>query len=174
MSEFINTELGQCDVVRVEKSPLSKNKCDLSILENKTWKLFSASRGKEMMIQFSSGEERHLMKIGFARVGSIESFPVSKIIQSEFDKKAVLRFYTADKVYFISDFTRYAQWRWVTAWDRFRSPDIVLEHNDWRANLYKNRNHKKFDVPVFEAMSDQAFFNGIGTFSKTEIWQIQK
>lgn len=169
MSEFVNVELGHCDVVRVEKSPLSKNKCDLALLQGKSWKLFSASRGKEMMIQFTSGEEKHLMKIGFARVGSVGCFPISKIRQEEFDKKAMLRFYTSDKVFFISDFTRYVRWRWVTAWDRYRSPDIVLEHNDWRANLYKNRHHKKFDVPVFEAMSEQAFFNGIGTFSKTEI-----
>jgi endonuclease VIII-like 1 len=169
MSEFLNQELGLCDVVRVEKSPISKNKCDLTPLEGKTWKIQSFSRGKEMMITFTNDEEILAMKVGFARIGSIEKVPICKIDQASLDKNGMLRLYTTDNVYYVSDFTRYVIWRWSDTWDPRRSPDILTEHNDWRANLYQNRKSPKFDVPIFEIMTDQEFFNGVGTFTRTEI-----
>jgi endonuclease VIII-like 1 len=169
MSEFLNQELGLCDVVRVEKSPISKNKCDLTPLEGKKWRIRAFARGKEMMIKFHSEEEVLSMKIGFARIGSIEKVPIRKIDQSSFDKNAMLRLYTESNVYYVSDFTRYVIWRWSGDWDTRRSPDILTDHNEWRANLYRNRKSKKFDVPIFEIMTNQEFFNGIGTFTRSEI-----
>ena len=169
MSEFLSQELGSCDVVRVEKSPISKNKCDLTPLEGKSWRVSVSSRGKEMMLKFRNGEETLSMKVGFARIGYIEKVPISKIDTLYLDKRGMLRLYTASDVYFVSDFTRYVIWRWAEDWDTRRSPDVLTEHNDWRDHLYKNRKIAFFNQPILEILVDQRFFNGIGTFARSEI-----
>ena len=168
MSDFINSELGHCDVVNVDKNPMSKNKCDLSCLENKKWKVSSISRGKELILIFDDGIETKKLKIGFARVGCIECVPISSIDKADFDKRAMLRLYTSDKVLYLADFTRYAIWRW-SDWDPTRSPDLYFEHNQWRSYLHSKKNTVWFDQAVFHVMSDQRYFNGIGNFSRTEI-----
>jgi formamidopyrimidine-DNA glycosylase len=173
MADYLNHEFSTRSVVRVEKSPISKNKCDLSILDGKTWSAEFRSRGKQMMIIFVNGEDRHCMTVGFARIGLIEFYNLDEIDLAEFDKKGMLRFYTEDRVYFVSDFTRYVIWKWSDSWHQMRSPDIVLEHNSWREHLrelrYSKRFKKKFDKPVFEVLSDQLLFNGVGNFSRSEI-----
>jgi formamidopyrimidine-DNA glycosylase len=173
MTDYLNHEFSTRSVVRVEKSPISKNKCDLSILDGKTWDVEFHCRGKQMMIVFRSGDEERRMTVGFARIGLIQYYDLNSIDQEEFDKKAMLRLYTSDRVYFISDFTRYAIWKWSDEWHLMRSPDIVLEHNAWREHLRSLRNSKrfkkKFNKPVFEALSDQLLFNGVGNFSRCEI-----
>ena len=173
MTDYLNHEFSTRSVVRVEKSPISKNKCDLSILDNKTWQASFLCRGKQMMIIFKNGEEEHRMTVGFARIGLVEFYDLNNIDQTEFDKKGMLRLYTHDRVYFVSDFTRYVIWKWSNIWHERRSPDIVLEHNAWREHLYTLRHNKlfkkKFNRPIFEIMSDQYMFNGVGNFSKCEI-----
>jgi endonuclease VIII-like 1 len=169
MSDFFNQEVGRRSVYKVEKSPLSKNKCDLSVLDNKIWKISSQYRGKEMMITFSHEDERHYLKIGFAKIGSIEVFDPNNIDPEYFDKRGILRFYTEDKIYAISDFTRYVIWRWSSEWDTNRSPDIITQHNDWRDHLYQSRKIDYFKRPIFNLLTDQRFFNGIGNYTRSEI-----
>ena len=168
MSDFINTEIGHRDVLSVEKSPLFKTKCDLSVLDNKTWKISASSRGKEMIIRFYNEDEEHLLKVNFAKIGSIETYDVTATGEV-FDKRALLRFYVDDKVFAISDFTRFIIVRWSSEWDGNRSPDIVFEHNAWRDLLYEKRKIAYFDRPIFEILTDQRFFNGVGNFSRSEI-----
>ena len=169
MSEFLNEEFRHRDVIKIEKNPNSKNKCDLSILDNRSWKVSSESRGKEMMLTFTSGKDEHKMKVGFARIGNVAVYNLDETESEDFTKRAMLRFYTKDKIYAISDFTRYVIWRWADEWDKNRSPDILTEHNDWRAHLYHHRTIPYFNKPIFELMNDQRFFNGVGTFARTEI-----
>lgn len=168
MSEFLKKELRHRDVLKIEKNELSKNKCDLSILDNKIWKFDCSSRGKEMMVTLIS-DETHYMKIGFARIGYVKTFDFTEIQSEEFIRNAMLRFYTKDKIFAICDFTRYVIWRWSDEWDKNRSPDVLLEHNKWIEHIYDHRKIPYFNRPVFELMCDQRFFNGIGTFSRTEI-----
>jgi len=170
MSNFLNDKVGQCDVVKIEKSPMSKNdKCDFSVFDNKKWKLKSSHRGKEMIIKLTSGLETHSIKVNFAKIGSLEYFPIDKIDKEYLDKRGMIRFYTEDTVYFISDFSRYVIWRWSDEWDTRRSPDVFVEHNDWRDFMYKNRKIPYFNRPVFDILTDQRFFNGIGNFTRSEI-----
>lgn len=168
MSDFINFEIGHRDVVKVEKSPISKNKCDLSVLDGKKWKIKSIFRGKEMMIIFKSSEENYTLKVNFAKIASIETYELDTT-DPLFDRRAMLRFYTSDKIYAISDFTRFVMWRWSDEWDLSRSPDIVTQHNDWRDYLYANRKKAYFTRSIFDILTDQRFFNGIGNFSRCEI-----
>ena len=129
----------------------------------------ASSRGKEMIIVFTSGTETHSLKVGFAKIGCIESIPHDQSGTEAFYKRAVLRFYTKDRIYYISDFTRYTLWRWTDQWDANRSPDIVFEYNDWRASLYHKRKIEYFKRPIFDILTDQRFFNGVGNFSRSEI-----
>jgi len=122
-----------------------------------------------MMIVFIHDDEMHHLKMGFARIGSIDSCKIEDIVQPGFDKKAMLRLYTQDEVYFVSDFTRFSFWKWTSAWDPYKSPDIVTHHNEWREHLRKNKDRKNFKKPIFEIMMDQTYFNGIGNFTRTEI-----
>jgi endonuclease VIII-like 1 len=168
MSDFINTEIRQCDVLKIEKSPISKNKCDLSVLEGKPWKVESSFRGKEMMLRFSNDDDHHNLKVNFAKIASVETFEIDTE-DPLFDRRAMLRMYTSDKIYAISDFTRFVMWRWSDEWDNNRSPDIVTQHNDWRDHLYASRKSPYFKRPIFDLLTDQRFFNGIGNFSRCEI-----
>lgn len=59
MSDFFNHSLKGKKVIKIEKSPISKNKCDLSIVSGKSWDASSSYRGKEMMVTLSSNEESH-------------------------------------------------------------------------------------------------------------------
>lgn len=168
MSNFFNHVLGHQKIIRVEKSPISKNKCDLTRLSGKSWDVRSEFRGKEMMVILSSEEESHRLKIGFARIGALHLCDVSSI-PDNFDKVAMLRFYTDSQILYLYDFTRFSQWRWSETFDTNRSPDIVTQHNDWRDRLYIHRKSKFLKRPVFEVIMDQRFFNGIGNFSRSEI-----
>ena len=86
MTDYLNHEFSTRSVVRVEKSPISKNKCDLSILDGKAWNAEFRCRGKQMMIVFCSGNEEHRMTVGFARIGLIQYYDLNAIDQEEFDK----------------------------------------------------------------------------------------
>ena len=169
MSQFFNAKLGTCDVIKVEKSPLSKNQCDLSpVNDGRKWKVFSSFRGKEMMVKLSSGDDVHSLKINFARIGALKTCPVNSL-PDDFDKAAVLRFYTDTEILYLYDFTRYSIWRWSDQWDTNRSPDIVVQHNEWRQHLYKHRKIDYFKRPIFDIILDQRFFNGLGNFSRSEL-----
>ncbi len=169
VADYVNQELNKHEVLRVEKHPSSKNKCDLSILDGKTWKLRAVARGKELAIIFISGEEKHPMKITFGRIGSIEKVPIELAEDPEVQTRALLRFYTQDYLFFISDFTKMTLWRWCGIWDGTRSPDPLFEHNEWRTHIYKNRKCKKYKKTTFIIMMDQRHFNGIGNYTRAEI-----
>lgn len=168
MSQFFNDTLGGKKVIKVEKSPISKNKCDLSVLTGKAWEVRSEFRGKEMMVILSFGDESHSLKLGFARVGFLQLCDVSSIPEN-FDKVAMLRFYTDSQVLYLCDFTRFSQWRWSKTFDPNRSPDICIQHNEWRDHLYHSRKKDHLKKPVFEVIMDQRYFNGVGNFSRSEI-----
>lgn len=169
VADYINLELNTHEVLRVEKNPKSKNTCDLSILEGKTWRLRAVARGKELAIIFISGEEKHPMKITFGRIGSIEKVPIEMVEDFDVQQKALLRFYTKDYLFFISDFTRMTLWRWCGIWDATRSPDPLFEHNAWRTHIYKKRKCAKYKKTTFMIMMDQRHFNGIGNYTRSEI-----
>lgn len=168
MSHFINHRLANKKVIKVEKSPISKNKCDLSIIDGKSWEVTSGFRGKEMMVSLSSEDETYNLKIGFARIGTLHTCSLD-CIPDDFDKVAMLRFYTDTEVLYLSDFTRFSQWKWSLDWDKNRGPDIVSQHNEWRDKLYKYKKSLHLKKPVFEVVMDQRYFNGVGNFSRSEI-----
>lgn len=170
MSNFINDEFKDEKVVRVEKSPISKNKCDLSCLEGKEWSVTTKTRGKEMMISFIGDDETLYMKMNFGKIASVEKFEKGKEYECEFyDRRAMLRMYGETKTITFSDFSRLLYWRWCGEWDKNRSPDVYQEHEEWKKFIYQNRNIAYFKRSVFDVMADQRFFNGIGNFLRTEI-----
>ena len=170
MSNFFNSKIETGYVTKVEKSPMSKNKCDLSVLnDGRSWRATSQFRGKEMLVTFTCEKDVHSLKLGFARIGAMYICEADDIPEN-FDKVAMLRFYTSKgKIVYLYDYTRYSQWRWCPTWDPSRSPDIVVEHNEWRDHLYKYRKIKYFKQPIFDIILDQKYFNGIGNFSRSEI-----
>lgn len=169
LADYVNLELNKHEVLRVEKNPLSKNTCDLSILEGKRWRLKAAARGKEMAIFFISGEEKHPLKITYGRIGSIEKVSYEEYEDPQLQKRALLRFFTQDWVFFISDFTRMTLWRWCGIWDSTRSPDPLFEHNNWRIHIFRKRKCAKYKLNTQEIMMDQRHFNGIGNYTRAEI-----
>jgi endonuclease VIII-like 1 len=122
-----------------------------------------------MIITFRNKDESHKLKVGFGRIGSVKCYDAGKIDKEDFDKGAMLRFYTKDKVYVVYDYTKFTLWRWAPGWDTNRSPDPLQEHNQWIEHIYKSKSIEYFKRPLFELMCDQRFFNGIGAFCRTEI-----
>lgn len=168
MSDFFNYKFKTHKLVRVEKNSISKNKCDLSILDGKTWEITSTSRGKEMMVIFTCGEEVHRMLFGFGRIGSISHCNINEIPE-DFERNAQLRFYTETEIIYLNDFTRLSIWRWVGGFNKNRGPDIVSQHNEWRNKFYLYRKSYHLKKPVFDVIMDQRYFNGIGIYTRAEI-----
>ena len=174
MTEFINIEFGHRVVLRVEKNPIVKDifKCDISRLENKHWKIKARYNGKEMIITFINNDdlfEQHSLLLNFAKVGEFK-FEKQENLKSSTFEKSLLRFYTDTEILMLYDFTRMSSWKWTESFSSFRSPDILTSRPGWVNKLYKHQNSREFKgKAVFEVMLNQKYFNGIGTFSRTEI-----
>jgi hypothetical protein len=54
-----------------------------------------------MIIRFYNEDEEHLLKVNFAKIGSIETYDVTASGEV-FDKRALLRFYVNDKIYVVN------------------------------------------------------------------------
>jgi formamidopyrimidine-DNA glycosylase len=168
ISEFFNEITSGKKVIKVYKNPLNKSKTDIGLLQKGSFRVFSEPRGKEIKLNFSHIEEKMILQL--AKVGTIAQLKSkNEMSEEEFQKRAQLVFEMDDNsVVFIDDRTRFSIWRWGD-WKSSRSPDIVLEHNNYRRYIYRNRNHKAFEKPIYEIMLHPRFFNGIGNFSRSEI-----
>lgn len=169
MTKFYNEQ--NLEIERIEVNPISKCNCDISVLRNKTWKVRFESRNREFNMHFLNEDHTtaHILRIGFSKVGTLYMCNVADI-PDDFDRIAMIQFYTTTgKVLYVHDYINLASWKFVESFDYNKNPDILFDFDNWLDYMYELRNDSRFNLPIFELMSDNKFFNGINNYSRSEI-----
>ena len=172
MSEFINKVASDTDYfVGISKNTEHKNKTDLALPFNH-FQLKAYSRGKELMLRFigldfveSDSDIRTLV----FTMGMSGNWNYSKDIFS-IPKHTHLTIVGCDGgVLGMYDVRRFARWDW-RSWNPERGHDPVQETEPFRKDILENITKDKiFQKPIYEAMMNQKYFNGVGNYLRAEI-----
>ena len=174
-SEFIS-KMGKLGTfIRLEKSPVSKVKTDLTI-PYKTFTIDSKSRGKELSLQFIGKNEMNQtgmmnMKVTLGMSGHWVYYDPRNLDNEKIHKHTHLRLYDLNgHVLGLCDVRRFAKWTWADFDDK-RSPCIFKEELKFADNIRNNwYTHKDFQKHTLsEIMMSQRWFNGVGNYLRAEI-----
>lgn len=176
-SEFINKHRNLC-FVKLEKSPVSKVKTDLTELIFKKFIVRSSSRGKEMVIDFIDAgvpfqeATSKRMKITLGMSGAWIYYDPKDERTEKYQKHAHLRMIDEHGfVLALYDVRRFAKWTWGDFDTKGRGPcpfHESLEFSDrLRDNWYTHRDFKKHKLS--EIVMSQHWFNGVGNYLRAEI-----
>lgn len=183
-TEFINKHATR--FVRIEKSPQSKVKTDLTTWDDAVFTISSKSRGKEILIECekiggdASGKcsKELLVTLGMSGTWTFLSHSSSQENKDKFLKHMHLRFISDNgDILGMVDVRRFAKWKWVNGWSSNRGPDPLTEFDLFKENLLAahKRNTDKLIVnrdkhaDLCEVMMDQSVFNGVGNYLRAEI-----
>jgi len=179
MSDFFNSKVENLIVRDVKGINQKRVKMSFDRLKGKTWTVKSLVRGKECKLIFENFDVKHSLLIHFYKAGCWEWHTD----ESVFDDAIFMENYRFSvhfdegKFMVLTDMFHQSDWRWIEKneptkwkeWGHYRSPDIVLEHNDYRRHIHKYRNYYQFKKPILEIMNHPWFFNGISNISRCEI-----
>ena len=178
MSDFVNFVSSQeMYFDKVEKSEVSKVKTDLNVFDDCVFSLNAKSRGKEMILNFlpvgSSYNGMSEKKLSVT-LGMSGNFVYVKKDSTELDrilKHSHLRLKTISGNFIVlHDVRRFAKWKWVEGWNSSRGHCPLTEYDEFSADIrFKWKNHKVFRSPLNEVLMNQALFNGIGNYMRSEI-----
>ena len=176
-SEFIH-KLGSKTFVKLEKSPVSKVKTDLSEMQFSKFNLKSSSRGKELVIDFWKEDApfqlslSKRLKVTLGMSGMWVYYDPLKSENEKIHKHVHLRI-TDDKGFILGlcDIRRFAKWTWSNFDTKGRGPCPFHEQlafsDKLRDNWYTHRDFKKHKLS--EILMSQFWFNGIGNYLRAEI-----
>lgn len=176
-SEFVNKHSNKI-YVKMEKSPVSKVKTDLSELGTNRFVIKSLSRGKEMIIDFGDmnvepgvSYQAKRMKITLGMSGAWIYYDPNDPKTEKYHKHTHLRLID-EKGYILGlyDVRRFAKWSWGN-FDPNRSPCPFIEAKEFGDNLRENwYTHKDFKKHTLsEILMSQQWFNGVGNYLRAEI-----
>jgi endonuclease VIII-like 1 len=169
MSDHINNKCEGKVFFLVEKNPVHKSKTDLSVINellSTGAKITSESRGKELRMDFENKEGKKNSL--FFMMGMSGNFKFGKA-QDE-PKHTHLKFCTDNNEFlFMYDLRRFARWKVGSEWNTDRGPCPVEEFSDFDKHVKSNLNKRCFEKPIYEALMDQKYFNGIGNYLRAEI-----
>jgi len=163
---------------RVEKSPVSKIKTDLSEISFKEFTVQSASRGKEMVLTFIDSivpfqeATSKKMKVTLGMSGTWVYYKPGLPDTEKIHKHAHLRLHSSDgNILGLYDVRRFAKWSWSDFDRKGRGPCIFNEELAFSDNLRDNwYTHKDFEKhKLSEIMMNQRWFNGVGNYLRAEI-----
>lgn len=176
-SEFISKVGKISSFVRLEKSPVSKVKTDLSEMAFKQFTVHSSSRGKEMVLTFVDASvpfqkaTYKKMKVTLGMSGQWVYYDPRHSDNEKIHKHTHLRLFDANgHILGLCDVRRFAKWSW-TEFDDKRSPCIFNEELKFADNIRNNwHTHKDFEKhKLSEIMMNQKWFNGVGNYLRAEI-----
>ena len=169
-SEFV-AKHGKKTFVKIEKSPVSKVKTDLSLLKFEKFQVASKARGKEMVLLFVSEGDSLEMKVTLGMSGAWVFYDPMDPRTEKYHKHAHLRLYT-DKglILGLYDVRRFAKWSWGS-FDSRRGPCPLTQTLEFQQNLLNNwSTHSDFKRwNLSEILMNQAWFNGVGNYLRAEI-----
>jgi endonuclease VIII-like 1 len=175
MTDFINYVGSQEKFFnKIEKSPVSKVKTDLSEFDDVVFKVSATSRGKEMLIYIEpvgEGVESKKLTVTLGMSGNFAYINKESEHYEKVMKHSHLRFKTVRGNYLVlHDVRRFAKWKWTDGWTKGRGYCPLTEFNKFsehlRFNWYK---HKAFNAPLNEILMNQSLFNGVGNYLRAEI-----
>ena len=175
MGDFINYVASKEQFFdKIEKSPVSKVKTDLSEFDGVVFKLKAKTRGKEMLIEISSMGEGIESKMLSVTLGMSGNFAYVRKDSEHFEKvmkHSHLRFKTVTGNYLVlHDVRRFAKWKWANGWTKGRGHCPLTEFNKFSEHLRSHwYTHKVFNTPINELLMNQSLFNGIGNYLRAEI-----
>ena len=162
-SDYVNQVSKGATYLRVEKNPV--HKCEDLNIPFTSFKIKSKSKGKEMVLYFLDNNSDQLVTVRIT-MGMSGHFKVSNT--GDEHKHAHLKFYREDgtTLSFV-DVRRFGKWKQGLVWSENRGPDPTTEHREFFLNVMTNLT--KLKKPLYEALMDQKYFNGIGNYLRAEI-----
>lgn len=132
------------------------------------------ARGKELILSLHDDSMARCMWYKF-HLGMSGMFYLSPVppenLGSIYKKNTLFAFESLDKQSYLCfmDVRRFAKWEFTSAWGKNRGPDPLIEENDFRDNIKANINSKDFKKPIYEVLTNQKYFNGIGIYLLSKI-----
>jgi endonuclease VIII-like 1 len=176
MGDFINAVATNQFFDKIEKSPVSKVKTELTAFDGGLFTVKAASRGKELMLELDlvgggpTGEDKRHLMISLGMSGSWAMVRHDSPKKDEVLKHAHLRLITnRGDLLVLHDVRRFAKWRWGN-WNSDRGPCPLTEFNEFANAVRANwQSSKAFNSPVNELLMNQGYFNGVGNYLRAEI-----
>ena len=176
-SEFVNKH-GSKLFVKIEKSPVSKVKTDLSEMNFSQFNLRSSSRGKEMVITFIDAgvpfqeATSKKLKVTLGMSGAWVYYDPKDERMEKYHKHTHLRI-TDEKGFVLGlyDVRRFAKWSWNDFDLKGRGPCPLEETLSFGDRLRENwKTHQDFKKhKLSEILMSQHWFNGVGNYLRAEI-----
>lgn len=168
-SEFVARH-GSKNFVRMEKSPVSKVKTDLSGLPS-SFNLLSESRGKEMVIDVKNDSFSKRMKVTLGMSGTWLYYDPSDEATQKYHRHTHLRVFDENGwILGLYDTRRFAKWSWRDFDLLGRSPCPFSDFDNFQQNVVDNyESHRDFERPLSEVVMNQRWFNGVGNYLRAEI-----
>jgi endonuclease VIII-like 1 len=164
-AEYINNRAGGLKFESVQKNP--EHKCQDLEIPFKKFKIKATSRGKEIVIGILDCYSDRIIPIRIT-MGMSGYFLMTNTGREA--NHSHLKFNTTDgtTLSFV-DVRRFGKWKQGVWWNKDRGPDPTKEFKLFKDNIYSNLSRAAFKKPIYEALMDQKFFNGIGNYLRAEI-----
>lgn len=129
------------------------------------------SRGKELMLKFDifkNGYPDYEIKYLFT-MGMSGNWVVSPLNETP-PKHSHFNIVLEKDIISMIDPRRFAKWKIAETWNADRSPDPLLETNEWLYHYANKISKRKYDlIPIYELLMDQTLFNGVGNYIRAEV-----
>jgi endonuclease VIII-like 1 len=176
-SEFVNRH-GNKTFVKLEKSPVSKVKTDLSEMTYEKFIIRSKSRGKEMIVSFIDAgvpfqqATSKTMKVTLGMSGAWVYYDPKNPDHEKWHKHTHLRLIDENgRILGLYDVRRFAKWSWNNFDTIGRGPcpfeESLAFGDNLRENWYTHPDFKKHKLS--EITMSQRWFNGVGNYLRAEI-----
>jgi len=165
-ADYINESAEGLVFHRIEKNPIHKG-ADIELPFKNGFTLSAKSRGKELMIEIKDRFSKNSMFLlmGMGMSGHFQLTPLTEI-----PKHAHITFYAHGSLALsFVDVRRFGKWKRSKNWSDNRGPDPTTERSEFVDNILSNIDKKAFQRPLYEALMDQKYFNGIGNYLRAEI-----
>ena len=164
-ADYVNQMAKDEKFVAVKKNPEHKGE-DLTI-PFKKFRIRAESRGKELVLAILDRYSDQVITVRMT-MGMSGYFKLTNTGNEP--KHAHLKFYTDDGVTLsFVDVRRFGKWKQGVWWNEDRGPDPVKESKEFFLNVMTNLTKPAFKKPLYEALMNQKYFNGIGNYLRAEI-----
>lgn len=165
-ADYVNKSAKSEKFVAVKKSKVHKG-VDIDLPNWRKFKVKASSRGKELLLTLndvdSNQSETILMTMGMSGYFQMTN-------TGNEPKHAHLIFYTDDGVSLsFVDVRRFGKWKQGEIYSKNRGPDPTTQYDAFVDHIMANLDSRIFSKPIYEALMDQRYFNGIGNYLRAEI-----
>ena len=164
-ADYVNYSSTGASYVAIKKNP--NHKCDNVNVPFKKFRITAESRGKELMLTFTDKYSNGSVTLQMT-MGMTGHFAVTNT--GDEHKHAHLKFFREDgtTLSFV-DVRRFGKWKQGVSWKANRGPDPTTEPREFFLNIMTNLTNKALKKPLYEALMNQKYFNGIGNYLRAEI-----